>query len=142
MTLRVSPPLDRDLLDVVSFCGGESRISSYTGTKALMLAVLEDGIRCYLNGVNAVQSEAEYWIAHPEHLQPFAFTVICETLGLDPDAVRRKLWSMRARKLSAREAIGRPRSNVHRGQAVGSPAQGARAFWRARAAARRTRSPS
>jgi hypothetical protein len=55
--------VDVDLLRFASLGGGESRSSQYTGTKALMLAVLEDGIRSYLSPVARIRAEAEYWIA-------------------------------------------------------------------------------
>src|SRR5512145_2409662 len=59
----ISMEVDVDLLRLASLGGGESRSSQYTGTKALMLAVLEDGIRSYLSPVARIRSEAEYWIS-------------------------------------------------------------------------------
>ena len=45
--------LDLDLLRLSSLGGGEPRSAQYTGTKALMLAVLEDGIRSFVQWYRA-----------------------------------------------------------------------------------------
>ena len=113
--------LDLDLLRLTSLGGGESRASAqYTGTKALMLAILEDGIRSFLSPVGRIRSEAEYWVRAGRQRSPFCFTVVCETLGLEPDAVRAALERLRARNVSPRRAIGRSRPNVRRtGRIVG-----------------------
>src|SRR5215475_13708055 len=69
-----------DLLRLQPVTGGESRTGQLTGTKALMLAVLEDGIRCYLGASRILAQEAEFWIFHaPRRRQsPFLFSVVCE----------------------------------------------------------------
>ena len=95
--------------------GGEPRHTEYTGTKALMLAVLEDGIRSYLSPVGRVRSEAEYWVSARRERSPFSFTVVCETLGLEPDAVRQALERMRSKDVTPRRALRRSRPNVRRG---------------------------
>lgn len=105
--------LDLDLR-VGSLSGGESRGTEYTGTKALMLAVLEDGIRSYLSPVSRIRSEAEYWVTAKKQRSPFSFNVVCETLGLEAEAVREALERMRAKNLSPRQAIRRSRPNVRR----------------------------
>ena len=46
-----------------ALCGGEPRQSALSGTKGLLLAVLEDGIRSYLSPVQEVRAEAEYWVS-------------------------------------------------------------------------------
>ena len=53
---------DLDMLRLTSLGGGEPRSAQYTGTKALMLAILEDGIRSILSPVGRIRNEAEYWI--------------------------------------------------------------------------------
>jgi hypothetical protein len=106
---------DEDLLDLVRVApvsGGESRTGQLTGTKALMLAVLEDGIRCYLGRKRLVAEEAEFWITSHRRHSPFSFVVVCETLGLDPEAVRISLQRMRAANVSPRQALPRSRHNV------------------------------
>jgi hypothetical protein len=83
-----------------------------TGTKALMLAVLEEGIRSYLRGSRALAHEAEFWILSQRQRSPFAFTVVCEILGLDPDAVRKALNRMKSEGVPSRKALPRARRNV------------------------------
>lgn len=106
--------VDLDLLRLSSLGGGESRSAQYTGTKALMLAILEDGIRSYLSPVGRIRNEAEYWVKSGRQVSPFCFTVVCETLGLEPDAVRSALERLRVRNVSPRSALGRSRPNVRR----------------------------
>ena len=106
---------DLDLPRITSLGGGESRTTTqYTGTKALMLAILEDGIRSYLSPVGRVRSEAEFWVRSARNRSPFSFHVVCETLGLEPGAVRVALDRLRAKDVSPRRALGRSRPNVRR----------------------------
>jgi hypothetical protein len=60
------------------------------GERALMLAVLEDGIRCFLGMVHydrtnpqILARQAEYWLRLDDWESPFSFNNICEALGLD-----------------------------------------------------------
>jgi len=99
-------------LRLAPVAGGESRTGQLTGTRALMLAVLEDGIRCYLGRPGLVTSEADYWINSNRRRSPFSFVVICETLGLDPDAVRVAAKRMKDARVSPRRAMPRTLSNV------------------------------
>ena len=92
--------------------GGESRTGQLTGTKALMLAVLEDGIRSYLGSSRVIAHEAEFWIHSHRRHSPFSFVVVCEMLGLDPDAVRKTLRRMKSENVSPRKALPRARHNV------------------------------
>jgi hypothetical protein len=73
-----------------SLVGGEPRGGEYTGLKALMMAVLEDGIRDYREGRGRLSAEAAEWI-RSDRRDAFSFIVICETLGLEPAAVRAAL---------------------------------------------------
>jgi hypothetical protein len=112
--------LDLELLRLASLGGGESRSAHYTGTKALMLAILEDGIRSYLSPVGRLRNEAEYWVHSTLQKSPFSFVVVCETLGLEPDAVRAALERLRRKKVNPRRTFGRSRPNVRRtGRLVG-----------------------
>ncbi len=95
-----------------SVAGGEPRRGQFTGTRALMLAVFEDGIRCYLSSSKGVALEAECWVHSDRVRSPFAFPVICEMLGLDDAAVRVALRRMRERQVSPRQALPRSRPNV------------------------------
>jgi hypothetical protein len=81
--------------------GGEPQISDYTGTKALMLAVLEDGIRSYCGSAGQLRTEAEMWV-RSNQLAPFSFIVICEALSLDPDAVRRAMAGLQRQSMPRR----------------------------------------
>ena len=92
--------------------GGESRSGQLTGTKALMLAVLEDGIRSYLGSSRIIAQDAEYWIYTHRRQSPFSFIVVCEILGLDADAVRTTLKRMKDEHVSPRKAFPRARHNV------------------------------
>jgi len=80
----------------------------HTGTKALMLAVFEDGIRCYLGNKKRLQREAEIWMYCSRKLV-FSFDVLCETFGLEPNATRNALRQLRG----ASDGIGAMR---HRGR--------------------------
>ena len=82
-----------------------------TGTKALMLAVLEEGIRSYLHGSRTLADDAEFWIRSQHQRSPFAFAVVCEMLGLDADAVRTTLQRMKGDHVP-RKALPRARHNV------------------------------
>jgi len=108
--------LSADLLGMLS--GGEPRHSALNGTKALLLAVLEDGIRSYLSPVHDVRTEAEYWVGSRRGRSPFCFVVICETLGLEPSAVRRALERLRNQRVDPARVIGRTRPNVRRAHRV------------------------
>ena len=114
--LSFAPTLEEDELDAAllrgPLGGADSTPAPLTGTRALMLAVLEDAIRCYLDGARRDAEEAEDWIRDNWRGSPFAFVVVCETLHLDPQATRRMLTKMRDEKTSSREAIPRARNNV------------------------------
>jgi hypothetical protein len=106
-------------LDLPSLLGsGTPRASSYSGTKGLLLAVLEDGIRSYLSPVKEIRAEAEYWVGSGRQRSPFCFVVICETLGLEPSAVRCALERMRTQRITPARAIGRTRPNVRRAHRI------------------------
>ena len=64
--------------------------------KKLMLAILEDAIACYQKYLFARDSkgkalfrEAEEWVEEVGGASVFAFDSVCETLGLNPDYLRR-----------------------------------------------------
>ena len=108
--------LTADLLGILG--GGEPRHSALSGIKGLLLAVLEDGIRSYLSPVKEVRAEAEYWVTSGRARSPFCFVVICETLGLEPSAVRQALERLRSQRVNPSRAIGRTRPNVRRAHRV------------------------
>ena len=77
------------------FFEGARRDSQASGEKALMMAVLEDGIRCFQEHLRTPRSnprllsqQAEAWIRAVDYEWPFSFNNVCETLGIDPSALR------------------------------------------------------
>jgi len=107
-----APEMDNELDQIHILAGGEPRQGELSGTKALMLAVLEDGIRSYLGNARVAADEADLWVRSERRRSPFSFVVVCETLNLNPDAVRRVLREMRAGHISPRKAFPRARPNV------------------------------
>ena len=90
---------------------GYRRDSYLSGEKALMLAVLEDGIRCFQEHLTNPRSnprllskQSEDWIRAVDYEWPFSFNNVCETLGIDPDALREKLLTWKAKRLQSAEA--------------------------------------
>jgi hypothetical protein len=94
-----------------SLVGGEFRAEPYTGTKALMFAVLEDGIRNYLSSKARLREEAERWVHGRQTRSVFSFVVVCETLGIEPTALAKALRRLRSKSTTA-GAIGRNRPIV------------------------------
>ena len=89
-----------------------------SGTRALMLAVLEDAIKQFGSSVGHRRAAAERWIMSPERQYVFSFAVICETLELDPSAVRRSLIRLLAEKPPGRRLLRRARRNVRHTEAL------------------------
>jgi len=80
-----------DIVLPEQFFEGARRDSYISGEKALMLAVLEDGIRCFQEHLRNPRSnprllsrEAEDWIRAVDYDWPFSFNNVCETLGISP----------------------------------------------------------
>ena len=109
-----SEDFEADFAPLQSLIGTERGWAQHTGVRALMLAVLEEGIGTYLGSKVHLQGEAADWIASGSRQSPFAFCVVCDTLGLAPSAVRTALQRMRGENIAARDAIGRSRPNVRR----------------------------
>jgi len=75
--------------------------------KRLMLAVLEDAMRCYLTYADSrgraqrrLFVEAEAWLADRKADGAFAFETVCETLGIDPNCLREGLRQWRLKELN------------------------------------------
>ena len=68
-----------------------------------MLAVLEDAIRCFLGYQDGdytarnrlLFADAREWINSPSRYSVFAFRNLCETIGINPDRLRRELHRLR-----------------------------------------------
>ena len=63
--------------------------------KRLMLAILEDALRCMQKYADVRSGarrlmfrEAEYWLCHEGGQALFSFTMVCETLGIEPEYLR------------------------------------------------------
>ena len=90
--------------------------------KALMYAVLKDGIRCFYKNVGATRrrnarmfAEAEEWLLEDSYDDPFSFRSICDTLGIDADCLRERLVDWKAQELERREATG-DTASIQRGR--------------------------
>ena len=84
--------------------------------KKLMLAILEDAVACYQKYLftrdskgKALFHEAEEWIEESAGASVFAFDSVCETLGLNPDYLRRGIaeWKKAAAARRAQAKIYR-----------------------------------
>lgn len=107
---------DPELSALIGIGGGKSPAAPVVGVKALMLALLEDAIRAYLGPVDRNHEEAALWIANSRRGWVFAFPVVCETLGLEPSAVRVALRRLHARSARALVASrSRPNARRHAG---------------------------
>ena len=69
-----------------------------SGERALMWAVLTDGIECYRRNAHARSAlrraefkEAEHWLLSTDWDWPFSFVNLCEVFGFEPDGVRQAL---------------------------------------------------
>jgi hypothetical protein len=96
-----------DVMLPEQFFEGARRDSYISGEKALMLAVLEDGIRCFQEHLRNPRSnprllsrQAEEWIRAVDYDWPFSFNNVCETLGIDPSALRAALLTWKQRRLA------------------------------------------
>jgi hypothetical protein len=102
-----------DIVLPEQFFEGARRDSQASGEKALMLAVLEDGIRCFQEHLRNPRSnprllseQAEAWIRAIDYDWPFSFNNVCETLGIDPAALRAALLGWKAKRFADREERG------------------------------------
>jgi hypothetical protein len=81
--------------------GGVRWDADTSGPRALMLAVLQDAVRCIEQGrrcrrfhARRLAAEAESWAGSDRRDWPFAFVNVCEVLGFDADAFRKRLSTM------------------------------------------------
>lgn len=104
-----------DIVLPEQFFQGARRDSYASGEKALMLAVLEDGIRCFQEHLRNPRSnprllskEAEEWIRAVDYDWPFSFNNVCEVLGIDPAALRGALLAWKSKRLADTATDGKP----------------------------------
>lgn len=100
-----------DIGDVVYLAGGQRREGSVTGVRALLLAMLDDAIRCYLSPKAKLRIEAERWVEGHSLDVPVPFEWVCASFGLDAGAARQALRALR-RAAVAPEQVRRVRPNV------------------------------
>jgi hypothetical protein len=81
------------------------RDSLICGEKALLLAVLEDAIRCldaHTRSRARAARDAERWVRANDHAWPFSFVNICAHLDVDAERLREALLARRARQAGRR----------------------------------------
>jgi len=83
--------------------------------RTLLLAILEDGIRCYQENIHvsggkrrSLFEEARDWLFSDDTGWFCSFVSICTLLNLEPNYIRRGLrqWETRARKASQKKSHG------------------------------------
>lgn len=79
--------------------------------KNLLLAVLEDALTCYQKNIRAKSNkgraafeEAEKWLLDDAEDHLFSFRIVCDTLGLNPDWLRRGLMEWKKDRKSYQDA--------------------------------------
>jgi hypothetical protein len=84
-----------DLLTPTQYFDSKRRDSGDDPLKRLMMAVLQDAIRCYQDGEKSGSAlkrkqfiEVKDWIFDECSRGPFSFVVVCEVLGLVPEYLR------------------------------------------------------
>ncbi len=88
-------PFGPDVILPEQFYDRPAGLEEVSGERALMLAVLEDGIRCFQEHIQSphvrprlLARQAEKWIRSQDWDWPFSFNNVCESLSLDPDSLR------------------------------------------------------
>ncbi len=89
--LKPHRALDGEVAALLGIGGGEAQGVPLSGVRGLMLAMLEDAVRAYLGSEQRCSEEAEAWIESHQCVWVFSFATVCETLGLEPPAVRAAL---------------------------------------------------
>jgi hypothetical protein len=108
---RLSSLFQPDVLLGDQFIENFRRKTPLEPEKALLLAVLEDGVRCFQDNIlprnkkkQMLFEEAEAWLFSDESNGVFSFVSICTLLGFDPGYVRRGLRQWRERALGERRS--------------------------------------
>ena len=104
-----------DFLTPTQYFDSKRRDSGDDPLKRLMMAVLQDAIRCYQDGEKSGSAlkrkkfvEVTEWFFDEGGSGPFSFAVVCEVLGLVPEYLRFGLaqWQNRGRlRLERRSAV-------------------------------------
>jgi hypothetical protein len=105
-----------DLLTPGQYFDSKRRDSSDIPLKRLMMAVLQDAIRCFQKGSHAKTGakqrylyEVQEWVFGENGAGPFAFQSVCEILEIAPQYLRKGLaeWLRRRTEGSQESDIGR-----------------------------------
>ena len=105
-----------DLLTPGQYYDSNRRDSSDVPLKRLMMAVLQDAIRCLQKGSHAKSGakqrhlcEVQEWVFGENGEGPFAFQSVCENLEIAPQYLRRGLadWLRRRAEGSPKSDLGR-----------------------------------
>jgi hypothetical protein len=120
-----------DVLTPMQYYGGVRTQHPEThAMKRLMLAVLEDALRClqtYIGSRNPVHrrafGEAESWILDRQAQGPFAFDTICEALEIQPDHLRDGIRQWRMQLSNGLDSRRLQRRSVRRNEPLGSLAR-------------------
>src|SRR6266851_2887873 len=101
-----------DVLTPEQFYDSRRDDSNIRPVKKLMMAILEDALRCFQNNADAkggprkrLFSEAEHWLCGEGGEGPFSFETVCETLGIEPQFLRSGLRDWRSQQLAAVSAL-------------------------------------
>jgi hypothetical protein len=96
-----------DLLTPEQFYDARRDDSRIRPVKKLMMAILEDALRCFQNNADArtgarkrLFDDAEQWLCGEGGEGPFSFETVCETLGIEPKFLRQGLREWRAQQLA------------------------------------------
>ena len=109
---RVSSLFQPDTLLSEEFFGNYRRRIPLEPEKALLLAVLEDGVRSFQDNIfadsgkkRALFDEAREWLFNDGFEHVFSFSSICSTLGLNPGYIRRglKRWEEQTREATKKK---------------------------------------
>lgn len=111
-----------DIITPEQFYDSRRDDGSGAPVKRLMMAVLEDALRCFQNNADArtgprkrLFAEAEQWLCSDNGEGPFSFETVCDTLGIEPQFLRSGLREWRnqqiagvsARRLARRSPVVR-----------------------------------
>jgi hypothetical protein len=120
-----------DVLTPEQFYDSRRDDSTIRPVKKLMMAILEDALRCFQNHADAkagprkrLFQEAEQWLCGDGGEGPFSFETVCETLGIEPGFLRNGLKEWRSQQLSgmASRRLAR-RSPVVRAGRISAPSR-------------------
>jgi hypothetical protein len=120
-----------DIVTPEQFFDGKRDDSEMRPVKRLMMAILEDALRCFQNNSAAkggarkrLFQEAEHWLCAEGGEGPFSFDMVCETLSIEPSFLRSGLKEWRNQQLAgnATRRLAR-RSPVVRAGRISAPAR-------------------